>query len=66
MAAFLESYKKGIYCGLLMAAWIVLDYLKVDDPTLKWTIVTLVGSITGFGGLQSLPGFPGNGAVTKD
>lgn len=57
MKAFLASYSKQIEIAFLLALLVGMDFLKINDPDLKYTLMTLLGALTGFRGAAA--GFSG-------
>jgi hypothetical protein len=54
MNAFLANYQKGIYCGFLLLLLGAMDLLKINDAALKYTAISLIGSISGVGGIVAM------------
>ncbi len=52
--------KKELSVLVLLVMLLAMDYLKIDDPALKYLIMGLAGTITGFGGFQASPLNPAN------
>jgi hypothetical protein len=55
-----ESIKKELSVAILLVMLLAMDYLKIVDPELKYLIMGLAGTITGFGGFQASPLNPAN------
>lgn len=56
MKAFLVAYQKQLEVAFLLVLLVSMDFLKIDDADLKYVLMGLVGTLTGFRGLQSLIG----------
>jgi hypothetical protein len=52
----LGPYSKQLSIAGLMALWLAMDILKIDDQNLKIAIMGLISSITGWHVLNNLPG----------
>ena len=48
----LSDFKKEIAVLVLLLMWIALDVFHVNDDPLKYTIMGLVASMTGFAGVK--------------
>lgn len=51
----MDQLIKPISVGLLFVFLAVCDYLKVNDPTLREAAFGMIGIITGWHGVKSLP-----------
>lgn len=56
MKAFLIAYQKQLEIAFLLLLLVAMDFAKIQDVDLKYTLMGLVGSLTGFRGLTSLIG----------
>lgn len=65
MKAFLATYQKQLEIAFLLALLVGMDALKIQDVDLKYVLMGLVGSLTGFRGLQSLIGAGGQSAQAQ-
>lgn len=61
MKAFLIAYQKQLEIAFLLALLVGMDFLKINDPDLKYTLMTLLGALTGFRGAAA--GFGGLAAL---
>lgn len=52
----LGAYSKELSVAGLLVMWLLLDVCKVDDAQLKYAIMGLIASITGWHVLNNLPG----------
>jgi hypothetical protein len=57
----LGTYSKEFSVAGLLGLWFLMDVLGVKDQTLQYTIMGLVGVITGYGGVKNLQ--PGSTAA---
>lgn len=60
------SIKKELSVLILLGMLLAMDYFKIVDPELKYLIMGLAGTITGFGGFQASPLNPANKASAGD
>jgi hypothetical protein len=60
MKAFLTAYQKQLEVAFLLLVLVGMDLAQIKDAELKYVLMGLVGSLTGFRGIQSLIGI-GNG-----
>lgn len=51
----MDQLIKPVSVGLLFVFLAVCDYLKVNDPTLREAAFGMIGIITGWHGVKSLP-----------
>jgi hypothetical protein len=56
MKAFLVAYQKQLEVAFLLALLVGMDFAKIQDAQLKYVLMGLVATLTGFRGLQSLIG----------
>lgn len=56
----LTDIKKDLSVLILIILLFVMDLCHVDDAALKYMLMGLVASITGFGGFQASPLNPAN------
>lgn len=49
------TYSKELSVAGLLVMWLLMDVLHIQDATLQYTIMGLIGAITGYGGLKNLP-----------
>lgn len=54
MKDFLNAWKKQIEIAVLIALVLAIDFLKIADAPLKYMLMGLVGSLTGWHGLNTL------------
>ncbi len=61
MKDLLATYSKQLEVAFLLGLIVAIDYLKIQDPDLKYVLMGLVASLAGFrggaaafGGLKSL------------
>lgn len=52
------DYSKHLAVAGIVIAVMAMDFFKINDPTLKTFLMSLGGSITLFGGYQSVKGVP--------
>lgn len=52
----LAQYSKQLSVAFLLALWLAMDLLKVEDQNLRYAIMSLIASITGWHVLNNLPG----------
>lgn len=57
MKAFLIAYQKQIEIAFLLALLVGMDFAKITDVELKYTLMALLGALTGFRGAAA--GFSG-------
>jgi hypothetical protein len=51
---FLQSYVKSLDIAVLLILLFAMDLLHLNDPELKYLLIGLVSSLTGFRGLTQL------------
>jgi hypothetical protein len=68
MKAFLIAYQKQLEIAFLLALLVAMDFAKIQDAELKYVLMGLIGTLTGFRGgaaaFRGLTSLMGNGSAT--
>lgn len=58
MPTNLGQYSKELSVAGLMVFWLLMDLLHVDDQALRYCVIGLITTITGWHGINNLPAKP--------
>jgi uncharacterized membrane protein YjjB (DUF3815 family) len=54
MKEFMSQYQKQLCVAFLLALIVAMDFLKIQDAELRYVLMGLIGTVTGWHGLTTL------------